>query len=80
MKEDLIQVRISLSRPVYRIVRLWAAFAGRPVATFLAQIITARAEANIDVVDNLVVKTAKAQGMEPAELERQWLNEDDVTE
>lgn len=75
---DLEEIQIRLSRPVLRILRLWAKFAGRPLATFVAQIVTARAEANIDVVDNLVVKTAKAQGIEPAELERQWLDEEEA--
>ena len=60
-----------------RWLRLWARLNGRPPATFISQVVSARLEANLATILDGVEKTAIVQGVTRDELIASWLEEPD---
>lgn len=51
----------------------WAKAHGKPAATYAAQIIGARIEANIDTIDKMMGDIAEFEGINKEQLQKQWL-------
>ncbi len=75
--DEPVRFQISLSQYENRMLRLWARLHGKPRATYGAQIIGARIEANHrDILSQLEV-VAQSRGMTREELEAEWLGDED---
>jgi len=75
---DRRRFTIQLSDFEIRMLTLWAKLHGKPVATYAAQIVGARVEANArDIYANLEY-FANSIGVSPEELEKQWLSEENL--
>ena len=69
------KITIQLSEFDLRMLILWAKLHGRTKALYASQIISARTEANFDLIKKLVEDEARERGITPKDLERQWLIE-----
>ena len=69
------RIQIQLSEQSLRLLTLWSAFHGRPVGTFASQIVSTGIEAHIDVIDNLIRKSAETNGITYQEQIERWLDE-----
>lgn len=67
---------VQLSEFEMRKLICWAKAHGRPRATYAAQIVGARIESNIGVIDQMMADIAKHEGISVEELEQRWLNEE----
>lgn len=72
------RIQITLSAYERRLLKLWAALHGRPLATYAAQIIGARIEANADLIRKEIREMAKSQGIEESTLIAQILKTRDT--
>lgn len=75
--DDQVRIRISLSPDEYRMLTLWARWHNRPPATYAAQIVSARLEANVSLIDGVLIpNAAKARGIGEEELIKDWLGKE----
>jgi hypothetical protein len=70
------RITIQLSEAEMRNLIFWARWHGKPKATYAGQVISARIEANIPVINGLLEDEAKAQGCTVDELKQRWLSEE----
>lgn len=54
----------------------WSKWHGKPKAAFAGQIVAARIEANVPVINGLLEDEAKAAGCTVEELRQRWLGEE----
>lgn len=73
---DGLRITISLSAYEARKLIAWAKIHGRPKATYAAQIIGSRIEANIETIKAQMEDIARYEGVSVEELERRWLDEE----
>jgi hypothetical protein len=62
MPDENVRVAITLSSYDYKRLKLWALVHGRSPATYAAQIVSARIEANFDTINKLLEDYARTQG------------------
>ncbi len=62
MPDENVRVAITLSAYDYKRLKLWAMIHGRQAATYAAQIVSARIEANFDMINRQLEDYAKSQG------------------
>ncbi len=74
---DKLRLTITLSDFAARKLTAWARAHDKSRTAWAAQIVEARVEANLDVIDKLVADCAKAQNTSPEELERIWDEQDE---
>lgn len=72
-----MRISITLSDFDARKLRLLAAMKGRQPGVYAAQIVSARIEANLDLIQRLLEDEAKYRGITPEELEKILLQEND---
>lgn len=77
MPEEIYRITIQISESEMKVLKLWSKWHGKPKATYASQIISARLEANVDTVDNLVAREARRRGIPSEELESLWLQDGD---
>lgn len=70
--EENIRVNISLSPYDYRKLKNWSTLHGKSPTAFAGQIVAARIEANLDLIDKMVGDYAQTKGMSKEELEASW--------
>jgi hypothetical protein len=75
MAAELTRIVIQLSEADTRLLDLWARLHGRPRSTYAAQIVSARLEANADLIRKEVADYAQSQGKSFSEIEREWLGD-----
>ena len=73
MQDEPCKVTITLSAFEMRKLWCWAKAHGKPAATYAAQIIGARIEANIGTIDQMMVDIAEFEGISKEQLESRWL-------
>jgi hypothetical protein len=71
------RITITLSDFAFRKLACWAALHERPKTSYASQIIEARVEANIDVIEKLMTDEAKNQGITIEELEAKYLKSEE---
>jgi hypothetical protein len=76
---DPLRITISLSAYEGRKLICWAKIHGKPKATYAAQIIGARIEANLDTIYDQMKDIAEHQGISVQELEQRWLREENFS-
>lgn len=74
--EDGTRITISLSAFELRKLTCWAKIHGKPKATYAAQIIGARIEANLQTIREQMSDIAAFEGISIEDLERRWLKEE----
>jgi hypothetical protein len=62
MADENVRVAVTLSKYVYRRLKLWSLIHGKAPASYAAQIISARIEANFDTINRQIEDYAKSQG------------------
>lgn len=67
---------IQLSEADMRLLILWSKYHGRTKALYASQIISARIEANFDLIHKLLESEAKEKGISVEQLKHEWLSED----
>lgn len=70
--EENIRVNISLSPYDYRKLRNWSTLHGKSPTAFAGQIVAARIEANLDLINRMMEDYAKTKGISKEELEASW--------
>lgn len=70
--EENIRVNISLSPYDYRKLKNWSTLHGKSPTAFAGQIVAARIEANLDLINKMVEDYAQTKGMSKEELEASW--------
>jgi len=73
--EENLRIQITLSPDEAKALKLWAAYHGKPPATYAAQIVASRIESNLDLIDRLVERAARSRGITVEELEKDWLSD-----
>jgi len=69
------RILITLSQDELRLLKLWAAWHGKPQSTYAGQILGARLEANRELIEDLVRSAAENRGMSHEQLCKEWLDE-----
>lgn len=79
MSKNDNRIMVTLSDFALRNLTLWATLHNKPKATYAAQILESRIEANAKLIEELIQAEAKHRGVTVAELEAEWLgtNEED---
>ena len=72
MPDENVRLNITLSNHVYRQLKNWAAYHGKPPTTYAGQIVSARIEANLDTIAKLIESAAEAEGISAEQLEQRW--------
>jgi hypothetical protein len=67
------KLTITLSGFEMRKLKCWAEAHGKPTATYGGQIIGARIESNLPIIDQMMTDIARFKGISVDELEKQWL-------
>ncbi len=67
---------IQLSEFEMRKLICWSKAHGKAKATYAAQIVGARVESNIAVIDQMMADIAKHEGITIEDLEQRWLTEE----
>lgn len=70
------RITIQLSEAEMRNLIFWARWHGKPKATYAGQIISARIEANVPMINGLLEDESIAQGCTVEELKQRWLAEE----
>lgn len=70
------RITIQLSEAEMRNLICWSKWHGRPKAAFAGQIVAARIEANVPIINGLLEDEAKATGCTVEELRQRWLREE----
>lgn len=73
MEDKTVRIQITLSKEVWKRLKLWGAFHGKAPTTFAAQIVSSRVEANIDTINQLVDEVANLSGIAREEVVKSWL-------
>lgn len=77
MATDKLRLTITLSDLAARKLNIWAKAHDKARTGWVAQIIEARIEANLDLIDKLLEDCASARGISPEQLEKEWQQDDD---
>jgi len=70
--EENIRVNISLSPYDYRKLKNWSTLHGKSPTAFAGQIVAARIEANLELINRMMEDYAKTKGMSKEDLEASW--------
>lgn len=69
------RILITLSQDELMLLKLWAAWHGKPQSTYAGHILGSRLEANRGLIEDLVKSAAENRGISYEELCNEWLNE-----
>lgn len=72
---DNARLNITISDYDLRKLRNWAKCHGKTPTAYAAQIVSARIEANLDLIDRMMEDIAAYEGKTVEELEREWDDE-----
>lgn len=74
--EKKVEFTIRLSQDEAENLLCWAAYHGKGKGAYASQIVGARIEANLDLIDGLVQRAASSRGITPEEMRNIWLGKE----
>lgn len=72
MADKKLRLTITLSDLAARKLGIWANAHEKPRTAWAAQIVESQIETSLDLIERLLVDCARAKGVTPEELEKQW--------
>jgi hypothetical protein len=76
MEEDMadkkVRLTITLSDLAIRKLTVWANAHEKSRTAWAAQLVESEIEANLDLIEKLLLDCSRAKGVSPEELEKQW--------
>lgn len=76
MTEKKVEFTIRLSQDEAEGLELWAKYHGKGKSQYASQIVGARIEANLKLIDELVERAAESRNISPKELRSLWLGKE----
>lgn len=70
--EENLRVNITLSPYVFKKLRDWAKLHGKTPSAYAGQIVSARVEANLDIIERMLNEYAVIKGISTEELNNLW--------
>ena len=72
-----IRLNLTISAYNYQKLKIWGKMHGKSPTAFAGQIVAARIEANLELIDRLLQEMAAFEGISPKELEEKLVKEND---